>query len=206
VIVNDSDLQRDYQRAVALRGSQGRSNCPRSEAIEALAAGEGAERDRLTTLDHVMACPYCQREFELLRAIHAAGAPGKVVPLRAWYAVAATALLAVALTIFTVNRDSTTMRGEDADSVPALVSPRGAVDAATARQFAWRPFPDAAQYRFELLGSDGQLRASASVVDTTWTLADSVSIVPGETLQWTVEAILPDARRIRSPVSEFRVR
>lgn len=204
--MNDSDLQRDYQRAVALRAAQGRRNCPRSEAIEALAACEGAERDRLTTLDHVMACPYCQREFELLRAIHAAGAPAKVVPMRAWYAIAATALLAVALTVFTVRRDSTTMRGDNTDSVPALVSPSGVVDAATARQLVWRPFSGVAQYRVELLGSGGELRASASVVDTTWTLADSVTVVPGETLQWTVEAILPDARRIRSPVSEFRVR
>lgn len=205
--MNDSDLQRDYQRAVALRKSLDRRHCPSSEALEGLAAGVGSERDRLTTLDHTMACSYCQREFELLRAIHAAGAEPRVLSApRRWYALAAVAVLAVALTLFTVNRDASTLRGTSADELPLLVSPSGALDAASSRLFVWRAFPGAAQYRIELLEPGGRLRASASVFDTSWSLPDSVVLTPGETLQWTVDAIMPDARRVQSSIGAFRVR
>jgi hypothetical protein len=205
--VTDSELQRDYQQAIALRASTSRAQCPPTPAIEALAAGEGQEKERLTTLDHVMACPHCQREFELLRAIHAAGKPRAVTMQPRWYALAAVLLLAVALSLFTVRRDGPVLRGPvGTDSLPVPVAPVGDVAAANARLFVWRPFAGAAQYRIEILGSGGALVASASLVDTTWAVADSVALQVGEALQWTVEAVMPDARRLQSPITAFRVR
>jgi hypothetical protein len=62
------------------------------------------------------------------------------------------------------------------------------------------------QYRVEVLEPSGRLRAAGSVVDTSWILPDSVAVQSGDRLQWTVEAILPDARRIQSPVVNFQVR
>jgi hypothetical protein len=201
-----SELQRNYQRAVELRASADRVRCAAPDAIEALVLGNASEQERLSTLDHVMACPQCQKEFELLRAIKAAGARRTNVSVR-WYALAAVALMAVALTLISVNRNGPTIRGSDAPAVvPIALSPTGVVDVSTARRVVWRAFPNAAQYRVEVLEPSGRLRAAGSVVDTTWMLPDSVAIQSGEQLQWTVEAILPDARRVQSPVVNFRVR
>ncbi|MEW5918331.1 MAG: hypothetical protein AB1762_18150 [Gemmatimonadota bacterium] len=204
--MTDSDLQRDYQRAVELRVSDERMRCPTPEAIEVLVVGSGSEAVRLTTLDHVMACAQCRREFELLRAIRAAGSPRRAISPR-WYALAAVVLLAVALTLVNVNRNAPTMRGPGVSGdMPVTISPIGEVDVSTARRLIWRAFPNAAQYRVELVDPAGGMRASVSTVDTSWSLPQSVSIQSGETLQWTVEAILPDARRLASGVTEFRVR
>jgi hypothetical protein len=205
--VTDSELQRDYQQAIALRTAASRAQCPPAAAIEALAAGEGKERDRLTTLDHVMACAHCQREFELLRAIHTAGAPRQAAIQPRWYALAAALLVVVALSLFTVRRDASVLRGSaGADSIPVPIAPIGDVATASVRLFVWGSFAGAAQYRIEVLDPGGALRAAASVVDTTWALTDSVALLPGDELQWTVEAVMPDARRVQSRIVAFRVR
>jgi hypothetical protein len=42
------------------------------ERLLALVERSGSEEARLALLDHVMACPHCHAEFELLRATHRA--------------------------------------------------------------------------------------------------------------------------------------
>jgi hypothetical protein len=42
------------------------------ERLLTLVERSGSEEARLALLDHVMACPHCHAEFELLRAAHRA--------------------------------------------------------------------------------------------------------------------------------------
>jgi hypothetical protein len=67
--VSDERLRRSYDRLLSLRAETGgdRSACPRVEAMMSVLLKEGSEEDRLVLLDHVMACPFCQSEFALLR-------------------------------------------------------------------------------------------------------------------------------------------
>jgi hypothetical protein len=44
-----------------------REQCPPIERLAALIRRDEDEESRLALLDHVMACPFCQPEFELLR-------------------------------------------------------------------------------------------------------------------------------------------
>jgi hypothetical protein len=55
---------------LALRAetTPGREACPEVERLLALVERSGSEEARLALLDHVMACPHCHAEFELLRA------------------------------------------------------------------------------------------------------------------------------------------
>ena len=46
---------------------------PAPEVIAALVRREGPEEGRLATLDHVMSCADCRRDFDLLRAVERAG-------------------------------------------------------------------------------------------------------------------------------------
>jgi len=68
--MSDERLRLSYDRLLALRadGGQDRTACPPIDRIAALVRREEDEDQRLTLLDHVMACPFCQAEFELVRA------------------------------------------------------------------------------------------------------------------------------------------
>lgn len=67
--MSDERLRGSYDLLLALRADShaDRGACPPVERIAALLGREEDEIARLALLDHVMACPYCQPEFELLR-------------------------------------------------------------------------------------------------------------------------------------------
>ncbi len=100
--MTDARLQELYQQMLDAREDADRAHCPAPEDLQALVAREGAEAERLATLDHVMACRSCQREFELLRALRRA-APQE----RRWrpvtLALAASIVVAVAAGVVSVR-------------------------------------------------------------------------------------------------------
>ncbi len=207
--VNDSDLRSDYQRALEHRRGPDRHACPSVEAIEALVEGSGAESQRLATLDHVMSCAACQREFELLRAIGAAGRPRRTALQPRTYALAAAVVLVVGASIFyALGRQSEPLlRGEpSAIAAPVPLTPRGDVEVAAARRFTWRPIPNATRYLVELVAPGGAVRALGTVTDTVWQLPDSVQLDRGEELEWWVRAEFPDGRQMRSSLTRVRLR
>jgi hypothetical protein len=67
-------LRQSYDMMLAIRAEAalGREGCPDVERFLALVERSGSEEARLALLDHVMACPHCHAEFELLRATHRA--------------------------------------------------------------------------------------------------------------------------------------
>ncbi len=68
--MSDERLRQTYDRLLALRVevTGDRSHCPPIERLAALVRREEDEDARLLLLDHVMACPFCQAEFELVRS------------------------------------------------------------------------------------------------------------------------------------------
>lgn len=75
--MSDERLRTTYDRMLTFRAetSTDRAACPPVERLGALVRREEDEESRLALLDHVMACPFCQAEFELLRiAARASGA------------------------------------------------------------------------------------------------------------------------------------
>lgn len=69
--MSDDRLRQSYDMLLGLRASEAgdRTRCPGVEELQALVRREQDEERRLTLLDHVMACPFCQPEFELLRTV-----------------------------------------------------------------------------------------------------------------------------------------
>jgi hypothetical protein len=67
-------LRQSYDMMLALRAEAelGREGCPEVDRLLTLVERNGSEEARLALLDHVMACPHCHAEFELLRAAHRA--------------------------------------------------------------------------------------------------------------------------------------
>ncbi len=126
---------------------------PSPEAIAALARREGTERERLTTLDHVMGCKECRAEFDLLRAVERAGAQtgaGRAGARRAWFvpaALAASLLLAVGVGRLVMNQGQEVLtRGGEAGAV-VLLHPDLVAASGDSLVFVWRPAPRSPQIR-----------------------------------------------------------
>jgi len=69
--MSDERLRLTYDRLLALRAevTTDRQNCPSVETMLAILRREGTDGPRVLMLDHVMGCPFCQPEFELLRTV-----------------------------------------------------------------------------------------------------------------------------------------
>jgi hypothetical protein len=190
-------LQELYAQALARRGNEAQG-CVSPEELLALVRREGDEGQRLQVLDHVMGCQACHREFELLRAVEAAGAASqgsgrirsisrRIMPL----ALAASVLLAIGVGLMVRNREGDITRGGG----PGLVLLTPATEVAPAQPviFSWRPLTGAQSYRFELLDRSGAAVVSQLTPDTSLTVPAG-QLQPGSTYQWWVRDATPGSQ------------
>lgn len=211
--MTEQELRDSYAGAIAGRGEGGRDACCAPDAIVALVQRDGAEATRMTTLDHVMSCESCRREFDLLTAIERAGRheTRRSVERIHWrryatIAVAASLVLAVGLGRghwFGEQRAADDMvRGQDSPGV-VLLAPEEGASLAEAGVFTWRAFPGATRYTFELVDAGGNVRFSRQLPDTSMT-ADKVGVAPGD-YQWIVRVTGEDGVERRSVPRAIRI-
>jgi len=170
---------------------------------------QGDEARRLQALDHVMGCAACHREFELLRALEAAGDGSRepatvrsigrrIMPL----ALAASVVLAIGVGLVMRNRESDTTRG--GGSALVLLTPAAEVAPAQPVTFSWRPFPGAQRYRLELLDRNGAAMFSQLTPDTSLTLPPEL-LQPGSSYRWWVRDATPGSN-VASSLRALRIR
>lgn len=208
--MSDERLRELYATAQAGRTAGEGGEHPAPEAIAALVGREGPEEARLATLDHVMACPECRRDFDLLRAVERAGvesgAAARPGGRRSWFmpaALAASVLLAVGVGRVALRSDGgdTTRGGGDAVE---LVQPGPEAAAGDAITFSWHAVPGASRYELELLDAGGGVAALATTTDTTASPASARALPPGD-YRWWVRATTSDARSLRSALRPLRL-
>ena len=201
-------LQELYAQALARRTGPA-EGCVPPEELLALVRKQGDEARRLQTLDHVMGCADCHREFELLRALEAAGAnrrepvtvrsiSRRVMP----FALAASLLLAVGVGLVMRNRESDVTRG--GRSALVLLTPPSEVAPAQPVTFSWRASPGTQRYRLELLDRNGGVVFSQLTPDTSLTLPAEL-LPPGSSYRWWVRDATPGSA-IASSLRALRVR
>lgn len=233
--LDDRQLRELYDRMLDARSAGARGRCASPEAMLALVRREGPEEERLATLDHVMACGDCAREFELLRAIEDAGvesvANGRAGvelvegaatpqagtipaarPRTSWrryvpLALAASLVLAVGLGVLWRNRSL----GEDGVTRGAatvtLVAPAADVRNDTSGiSFVWRPVAGAVRYELELLDAAGGVAFAATTPDTTVSFSDPRRLVPGAEYRWWVRVVDAAGAQRASEMRVLRVR
>jgi hypothetical protein len=203
--VSDERLRELYATAVRGRAGRAGGEHPAPEAIAALVRREGAEDARLATLDHVMSCAECRRDFDLLSAVERAGlesgAAGRAGARRSWLmpaALAASLLVAIGLGRTLMRPADDTTRG-GGESAVVLLQPAAEAVAGDSLSFAWRPVPGASRYELELLDAGGSVTASALTADTTASPVAVRKLPPGE-YRWWVRAATSDGRPLRSPL------
>jgi hypothetical protein len=202
--MSDEELQSGY--AEVLRGrSADRQSCPAPEQIRALVELQGLEPERLATLDHVMSCPGCRADFDLMQAV-AAGKTATtrryVVPLAA---AATVALLFSGTILFVALRgrqdQGDTLRG----NVPPLqlLSPKGEVGSRPIG-FVWHAAPDAVRYTLEVFTPAGDPVYTTTITDTAVSLPANVPLTAGKVYHWWVTVQTAGGGESRSPVENFQ--
>lgn len=198
--MRDDELRAANADVVANRSVQ-REGCPAPDQIRALVERAGPEPDRLATLDHVMGCSACRREYDLMQVAAGRGADRRrrLVPL----AAAATVVLLFGSTIAFValraNREAGALRRSG--STVELVSPRGA-EGNRPVNFIWRSQAGGAVYTLEVFTPAGDVIYTTETRDTAVALPPDLTLTTGETYHWWVSVHTPDGRDVRSlPVS-----
>ena len=167
--------------------------CVSPEAMVALLEREGPESERLATLEHVMSCSDCHREYEWLsavgRAANEAGGPPARQALwrRAPLALAASLVAAVAagfLVRSQMRGGSEPIRGETGDIM--LAAPASGTAPVDAPVFAWHPVADASGYVLEIQGAGHAVVRSDTTADTTLSLP---SALPAGAYRWWVREV-----------------
>jgi hypothetical protein len=205
--VSDERLRDLYAAALEAGVTTTGGSHPSPEAIADLVNRTGAEAERLATLDHVMSCAECRRDFDLLRTVErVAGGASRPVARPSWVlpsALAATLLVAIGIGRTMLTSDDDVTRGNEGASV-VLVAPGAEVPAGAPLVFTWRKVPDATRYEIELLDVGGNVAASAATTDTTASPASAPGLPPGE-YRWWVRATTADARSLRSSLRPLRL-
>ena len=190
-------LRKAYQRSLEER-SRNRSDCPEPEAILSLVEGEGGESLRLETLDHVMQCGACHQEFELLRSLREARGHSSS-RLRPWMAIAASVVLMVGVGYGAwqgMDGGEPVYRG--GESEVTLIRPAAGEVVSGDQQFLWASEPDAFQYIFEIVDSQGGPLLTRTTADTTLSLtSQELSHLQGS-VRWWVRARLRDGTEAAS--------
>lgn len=209
--MTDEQLRAAYGRAMPAPRSADRAGCASPDEMIALLRKEGSELARLATLDHTMTCSACQRDFELLRSIDAAGRREDAAARSAGWrkplglALAASLLLAIGLgpgRDWLARQEPDVMRGGAASIVVASPA-EGATVTTDSLEFAWHPVAGASRYTFELLTPDGTVRIGETTADTALTLR-GLRDVPAGDYRWWVRAEMPGGER-RSETRSIRL-
>ena len=213
--LNDTErLQRLYAGRVAARGPAHGAACVAPEAILAVVRREGPEEERLATLEHVMSCAACHREYEWLAAVDQAaeeagwgtGAGRPTWWRRAPLALAATLAAAVGLGLLVQGRlrgTPDTVRGDS--GAIALIAPAAGTAPAGALTFAWHPLAGASGYVLEVLRPDGAVALADTLADTTATLADPARVLPDADYRWWVRELSDGAEPRGSGLRTLRL-
>lgn len=205
--MNEDRLRRSYDRLLAVRADQAseRTACPAPDAIEDLVERRGDEADRLACLDHVMACPWCREEFEVLRTVsRASGAMAAPARTARWWLAAAGLLLFVGPFLLwraLARQDDGAGGGAGAGLAPR--SPAEDAVVAVPLRLVWTGVPDVQTYRVYIAASTGDVVVSATLAETVLVVPPSAGLVPGTRYRWWVEAVRASGAPERSVARHF---
>ena len=204
--MNDDELRRAYQRSTATTPGPH----PEPGELAELVSGAMPEPERLAMLEHVLRCPTCSPELDLIRAAGAgARAAEHRMPLSRWMAFAAAALILVGIGALTLRGHrvavpADVMRGNHA--AVAVTEPATGTTVAAPVRLAWHAMDGAQSYRVELLTAGGAVIAAWSTPDTALVIPDSVRLRAREPYDMWVRAMLADRTEVSSPLVRFNVK
>jgi hypothetical protein len=204
-------LQSLYSRRIAA-GSAGDGTHATPEAILAVVQREGPEEARLATLEHVMACAACHREYQWLTAVDEAGIEAEgsagARSARPWWGgqrlALAASLAAAAVVLSGVLRKGAERERGGAGDI-GLVAPAARVSSGAPITFAWHAVPRASRYVLEVQRADGSVAYADTTADTTATLTDPSPLKPDSAYRWWVREVTDGSEPRSSAFRKLRL-
>jgi hypothetical protein len=212
-VADTERLQKLYGGRVAARTGNEPHASP--DAILAVVTREGSEDERLATLEHVMACAECHREYQWLTAVNEAGleAEGSAAasPRRPWWrgapmAMAASLLVAVGAAVVlsgVLRTGDDRERGASGDI--ALAGPGERVSGGGPITFAWHAAPGVSRYVLEIQRADGSVALADTTADTSATVIDASRLRPDSVYRWWVREATDGSEPRSSAFRDLRV-
>ncbi len=183
--------------------------CPPAERIWMAVQGKLAEAEVRPLLDHAISCTTCDALFRLAREIAGEEARARRIRVARQSVLGLAAAAAVVLVATQLLRQppstAPAMRSGAAESVRSLTAPSLPRQAFVLR---WSAGPPETRYALNVLTEDLQplFRASGLRTAEHQVPGEALARVPsGAQVVWTVEASLPDGRRLESSAFLTRV-
>jgi hypothetical protein len=195
-MTDEPRLRAWYAEALARR-VEGEAGHVDLEVLDALAAGRLDDDRALPLLDRVMSDPALLREYELLRATHAAGRLRSAGAPR-WLALAAAlALVASATAVWQATRPAgpAVLRG---GAAVTLVAPAADAPVPGPVRLMWRAVPAAVRYVVEVSDDQGRPVMREETADTVLAVPPG-RLAAGSAYLWWVEARTPAGSLRSSP-------
>lgn len=208
------ELVRQTLRARARSGPL-TPDCLDDDTVAALADGTLAAATRAAVLPHVATCPRCRGAVaSVARALADTGVAREVAGVeggrRRFYMIALPVTVAAALLVVLAwprgLQDGVPPHRAPpitASSAPVLLSPIGTV--ANAGVLRWTAVAGADRYRVTLSDAGGRVLYETQIADTAAALPDSITLVPGRSYMWLVEARIGFDRWSASRLVEFSI-
>jgi hypothetical protein len=164
------------------------------EQLVAFLGRELEGEDRFAVEQHLATCAECRDELVAVTEILK---PERVRPSIPWRVLAPVAAAAAAVLLVVggplreqLLEDDPRHRDSPAELVPSPtpVAPLGEVEGVS--YLVWRAVPGADRYRVSVFDRSGEVVWRATTPDTVTQLPDSVSLSPGATYLWRLEARL----------------
>ena len=206
-------LQKLYAGRVT--GRPGNEPHASPDAILAVVTRDGSEEERLATLEHVMACAECHREYQWLTAVNEAGLEAEgsaaAAPRRPWWrgapmAMAASLLVAVGAAVVlsgVLRTGDDRERGASGDIV--LAGPGERVSGNGPITFAWHAVPGVSRYVLEVQRADGSVALADTTADTAATVIDTSRLRPDSVYRWWVREATDGSEPRSSAFRDLRV-
>ncbi len=196
-----------------VRSETGTSDCLQDEMIAALADGSLAPELRASVLPHIASCPRCRAAVASVARAVADPAVARELSVsaggRRWYRIVVPLAAAAVLLLLLVSPGDDRLPGHRGPpppppaTTPVPRSPVGAV--ATVHELRWSAVAGADRYRVTVFDATGGVVYAAEASDTVVAFPDSVSLTPGASYLWKVDARTSFDRWAASDLAEFRV-
>jgi hypothetical protein len=205
-------LQQLYTRRLSERDAERTDAHASAERIVSLIRREGTEEERLATVEHVMSCAGCHRDYEWLKSVDQAATEtwrGVEAALPLWrrlpLALAATVLVALGagLLLARLRTGGETVRGDGGEI--ALVAPEDTAAGLGVLTFIWRPLPEASGYVLEVQRDGGAVAFTDTTSDTLLAIADPEAMLPPADYHWWVRELTAGAEPRSSAYRDLRL-
>lgn len=205
-------LQQLYTRRLSERDAERTDAHASAERIVSLIRREGSEEERLATVEHVMSCAGCHRDYEWLKSVDQAATEtwrgveaARPLRRRLPLALAATVLVALGagLLLARLRTGGETVRGDGGEI--ALVAPGDTAAGLGVLTFIWRPLPMASGYVLEVQRDGGAVAFTDTTSDTLLAIADPEAMLPPADYRWWVRELTAGAEPRSSAYRDLRL-